>query len=77
MIGEELVETGSDSTVNVLDLNCRTQDIDNLDVVDSSFFPSIGAMNPTLIILKTALLCSRTSPSFILNLSLDRKAMVQ
>ncbi|MEO1431953.1 MAG: GMC oxidoreductase [Cyanobacteria bacterium J06633_8] len=32
----------SDSTVNVLDLNCRTHDMDNLYVVDSSFFPSMG-----------------------------------
>ncbi len=39
---------GSDSTLNVLDLNFRTHDIDNLYVVDSIFFPSIGAMNLTL-----------------------------
>lgn len=46
---------GSDSTVNVLNLNCRTHNIDNLYVVDSSFFPSIGAMNPTLKIVANTL----------------------
>ena len=40
---------GSDSKVNVLDLNYRTVDIDNLYVLDSSFFPSIGVRNPTTL----------------------------
>ncbi|MBV6621715.1 MAG: GMC family oxidoreductase [Rivularia sp. (in: Bacteria)] len=45
----------SDSTVDVFDLNCRTHDIDNIYVVDSSFFPSIGTMNPILNIVANAL----------------------
>ena len=46
---------GADPTANVLDLNCRAHDLDNLYVVDSSFFPSISAVNPTLTIAANAL----------------------
>ncbi|MEM7553076.1 MAG: GMC family oxidoreductase [Cyanobacteria bacterium P01_A01_bin.84] len=46
---------GRDPQKNVLDLNCRTHDIDNLYIVDSSFFPSISAVNPTLTIAANAL----------------------
>ena len=46
---------GSDPTQSVLDLNCRTHEIDNLYVADASFFPSIGAVNPTLTIIANAL----------------------
>lgn len=46
---------GTDPTNSVLDLNCRTHDIENLYVVDASFFPSMGAMNPTLTIVANAL----------------------
>ena len=35
--------------------NCKAHDLDNLYVVDSSFFPSIGAVNPTLTIIANAL----------------------
>lgn len=37
----------------VLDLNCRTHEADNLYVTDTSFFPSIGAVNPTLTTIIT------------------------
>jgi choline dehydrogenase-like flavoprotein len=40
---------------SVLDLNCRAHELDNLYVVDGSFFPSIGAVNPTLTIIANAL----------------------
>jgi choline dehydrogenase-like flavoprotein len=46
---------GSNPKTDVLDLNCRTHDVDNLYVVDSSFFPSISAINPTLTIVANAL----------------------
>jgi choline dehydrogenase-like flavoprotein len=46
---------GEDPTTSVLDLNCRTHDIDNLYVVDGSFFCSSGAVNPTLTIIANAL----------------------
>jgi choline dehydrogenase-like flavoprotein len=38
-----------------LDVNCRTHDVENLYVVDSSFFPSSGAVNPGLTIMANAL----------------------
>ncbi len=46
---------GEDLQTTVLDLNCRTHDVDNLYVVDSSFFPSSAAVNPTLTIIANAL----------------------
>jgi len=41
--------------MSVLDVNCRTHEIDNLYLTDASFFPSIGAVNPTLTIVANAL----------------------
>jgi choline dehydrogenase-like flavoprotein len=38
---------GTDPKQSVLDLNCKTHDLDNLYVVDASFFPSCGAVNPS------------------------------
>ena len=35
--------------------NCRAHDVDNLYVVDTSFFPSIGAVNPSLTTMANAL----------------------
>lgn len=46
---------GTNPKNSVLDLHCRTHDVDNLYVVDSSFFPSISAVNPTLTIAANAL----------------------
>lgn len=40
---------------SVLDLNCKTHDLDNLYVVDTSFFPSSGAVNPSLTAMANAL----------------------
>ncbi|MYD11794.1 MAG: GMC family oxidoreductase [Chloroflexi bacterium] len=46
---------GHDPAASVLDPLCKAHDIDNLYVVDSSFFPSSTAMNPALTICAQAL----------------------
>lgn len=46
---------GTDPATSVLDLDCRAHDLDNLYVVDSSFFVSSTASNPTLTIIANAL----------------------
>ena len=46
---------GHDPATSVLDLNCKAHELDNLYVTDASFFPSIGAVNPTLTIIANAL----------------------
>jgi choline dehydrogenase-like flavoprotein len=46
---------GTDPADSVLDTACRAHDLDNLYVVDASFFPSSGATNPTLTIAANAL----------------------
>ncbi|MFN3335662.1 MAG: GMC oxidoreductase, partial [Caldilinea sp.] len=46
---------GTDPATSVLDPYCRTHDVENLWVVDSSFFPSSAAMNPALTIAAQAL----------------------
>jgi len=46
---------GTDPKTSVLDLNCKAHDLDNLYVVDTSFFPSIGAVNPSLTAIANAI----------------------
>jgi hypothetical protein len=46
---------GTDPRASVLDPYCRTHDVENLFVVDASFFPSSGAVNPGLTIAAQAL----------------------
>jgi choline dehydrogenase-like flavoprotein len=46
---------GKDPASSVLDTDCKAHELDNLYVVDASFFPSIGAVNPTLTIIANAL----------------------
>jgi choline dehydrogenase-like flavoprotein len=46
---------GTDPRASVLDPFCRSHDIDNLFVVDASFFPSSAAVNPGLTIVAQAL----------------------
>jgi choline dehydrogenase-like flavoprotein len=46
---------GTDPHASVLDPFCRAHDVDNLFVVDASFFPSSAAVNPALTIIAQAL----------------------
>jgi choline dehydrogenase-like flavoprotein len=46
---------GHDPRTSVLDQWCRTHDVQNLFVVDASFFPSSAAVNPGLTIVAQAL----------------------
>jgi choline dehydrogenase-like flavoprotein len=46
---------GKDPKTSVLDVNCKAHELDNLYIVDTSFFPSIGAVNPALTAMANAL----------------------
>ena len=46
---------GTDPAKSVLDVDCKAHDLDNLYVVDGSFFPSISAVNPSLTIAANAI----------------------
>ncbi|HSE96209.1 MAG TPA: GMC family oxidoreductase [Methylomirabilota bacterium] len=49
------VRFGRDPRTSALDPDCRAHEVDNLYVVDGSFFPSSGAVNPALTIMANAL----------------------
>jgi choline dehydrogenase-like flavoprotein len=49
------VRFGDDPGTSALDRNCRAHEVDNLYLVDGSFFPSSGAVNPALTIMANAL----------------------
>ncbi|MFD4913069.1 GMC oxidoreductase [Streptomyces virginiae] len=49
------VRFGTDPRSSALDADCKAHDLDNLYVVDTSFFPSIGAVNPSLTAIANAL----------------------
>jgi choline dehydrogenase-like flavoprotein len=46
---------GDDPKSSVLDRDCKAHELDNLYVVDTSFFVSIGAVNPSLTAIANAL----------------------
>ena len=46
---------GTDPRSSVLDTHCKAHELDNLYATDAGFFPSIGAVNPTLTIIANAL----------------------
>jgi choline dehydrogenase-like flavoprotein len=46
---------GADPATSVLDPTCKAHELDNLYVVDTSFFPSIGAVNPALTAMANAI----------------------
>jgi len=49
------IRFGRDPKTSALDSNCKAHELDNLYVVDGSFFPSSGAVNPALTIMANAL----------------------
>ncbi len=49
------IRFGRDPKISALDVNCKAHELDNLYVVDGSFFPSSGAVNPALTIMANAL----------------------
>jgi choline dehydrogenase-like flavoprotein len=49
------IRFGDDPSTSALDVHCRAHEVDNLYVVDGSFFPSSGAVNPALTIMANAL----------------------
>ena len=49
------VRFGNDPRTSALDVNCKAHDVDNLYLVDGSFFCSSGAVNPALTIMANAL----------------------
>ena len=53
---------GQDPARSVLDVSCRSHDVENLFVVDGSFFPSSAALNPALTIAANAL---RVAPTVV------------
>ena len=49
------IRFGNDPATSALDVNCKAHELDNLYVVDGSFFVSSAAVNPTLTIIANAL----------------------
>jgi choline dehydrogenase-like flavoprotein len=49
------IRFGRDPRTSALDVNCKAHEVENLYVVDASFFPSSGAVNPGLTIMANAL----------------------
>jgi choline dehydrogenase-like flavoprotein len=46
---------GADPQTSVVDVDCKAHELDNLYVVDTSVFPSIGAVNPALTAMANSL----------------------
>ena len=63
---------GDEPNSSVLDRNCRAHDLENLYVVDSSFMPRSGAINPSLTIAANAL---RVAPQIAARLSEHLRAV--
>jgi choline dehydrogenase-like flavoprotein len=49
------IRFGQDPATSALNVDCRAHEVENLYVVDGSFFPSSGAVNPALTIMANAL----------------------
>jgi choline dehydrogenase-like flavoprotein len=46
---------GADAQTSVVGVDCKAHELDNLYVVDTSVFPSIGAVNPALTAMANSL----------------------
>jgi choline dehydrogenase-like flavoprotein len=46
---------GADPANSVLEVNCKAHEVDNLYVADTSFMPSISAVNPALTAIANAI----------------------
>ncbi|HZQ93252.1 MAG TPA: GMC family oxidoreductase [Terriglobales bacterium] len=68
------IRFGRDPKTSVLDVNCKAHELDNLYVVDGSFFPSSGAVNPALTIMANAL---RVGDHLLNRMGVRGEAMVQ
>lgn len=53
--GDVSKEDEVEAMFQVLDVNCKVHDLDNVYRVDSSFFASSSSVNPTLTIIANAL----------------------
>ncbi len=49
------IRFGKDPKTSALDIHCKSHDVQNLYVVDGSFFPSSSAVNPSLTIIANAI----------------------
>ena len=63
---------GRDPATSVLDINCKAHELDNLYVVDASFFPSVGAVGPALTTMANAI---RVGEHLIRRLRLGAKGL--
>ncbi|UCH26838.1 MAG: GMC family oxidoreductase [Trueperaceae bacterium] len=54
-MGGGTLRFGEDPVTSVLTPHCQSHEVDNLYVVDTSFFPSSGATNPALTVAAQAL----------------------
>ena len=45
---------GTDPRNSVLDVNCKAHEVNGFYVADTSFFPSIGVVNPSLTAMADA-----------------------
>jgi choline dehydrogenase-like flavoprotein len=68
------IRFGDDPRTSALDRNCKAHDLDNLYVVDASFFVSSAAVNPALTIMANAL---RVGDHLLERLGAPRMAMVE
>jgi choline dehydrogenase-like flavoprotein len=66
------IRFGTDPATSALDVHCKAHELDNLYVVDGSFFPSSAAVNPALTIMANAL---RVGDHLVDRLGLGKEAV--